>query len=224
MNQEEEIKKLEDKLMKLESELKEAEAEFKEKYSATRQQIDELDLKRRKLEAKMEKLRDALAGVVSNNPESYRSGNSHELNDKIMATGDRICEGGGRHYFDVVWQEYHNLLKSMPEVAEISKRIDELWTEMNNLEGNTPGYAELQKKIQDTESEIRSTKSFIDRMSNISTFRQHAKDMKRYDEEKERNEQNRRQRDEFKKWFEKNYIPRMREALELSLKKLRGGN
>lgn len=216
MNQKEEIQKQEQRLATLESNLHFIEEELKTKYSDIETRLEQIGRDCNLLYLKKEKIKKKVAEVIAITPNSYVQGYHTDLKKDIEEFGNKLSIRYvlyGKKYQDVVWKKFNDVINENPESKKISELLDSLNKESNELKNKNPEYQKLKEEIHELRSTIKSVQSFIEQLNDIGYFRHHSKEMKRTKLEEEIRQDNEKKLDTFAEWFDKEYLPKMKQAI-----------
>jgi len=212
MNQKEEIGKIEKELEEKKTEFKQLKTELDEKYSDAIQAINKARRKRSKLFNEIYSISMEKVKIFSNSPTQYIDGSSHEINSDIVKKIRQIEEETGQDIFSkstgYIWQDiYHTIIRKVPRIKKLEKEIDKVEEQLEKC--RSEGFEDLQEKIEAVNSRILWLEKRITRLSDISYFRQWAKDVKNCENRKKEEEKETRAFELFKTYFKKEFLPKI---------------
>jgi len=228
MNQKEEIEKHEKNLKELRMKLVKAEQKFHSDYGKTKKKIAKLEAQYRSLFSERDKLALAVAGVLSDNPQKFKDGHSHELKQEILSNAESVGKDQWKYTRDaqsVIWDMYNQFINYSPEVEKIDKKLDaisrqeEMLKESKNGGSGHPNYSNACKQIAELEQDIRWEEQFIEKLKDMGWFRQFSKEQKEQNIKETRREEINKNMDKFKAWFDETYMPKMKEAVAFATSK-----
>lgn len=225
MKQKKEIEKQKHFLRLKELNLDKLQREWKrKKYDEIQKKVNKLYNQWEETDDKIKQLKQIFVFPISHNTKKFVDGSTYyiiqDIKDKIHDMEIPIEVSIFSKPVDQVSKLVNEWFNNLPEIKTLTKKKDEIFDEIADIKTND--YRALETKIRTLKSDIRIKKEYIEKLSDIGYFRQHAKKMKK----RKIREQKLKEFDEkipiFKKWFEENYKEKMIQRFKKHYQKING--
>jgi hypothetical protein len=174
MNQKDYCDSVRAELAKMREELEKATNRLTTEFSYQLAQAEILNDREEALDQKVRHVRYELASKLSDLPERYMEGASHLLSQKVVDQILEAARGVGDNIYSAVWREFNEASERATEA--LSEKLHAVRLEQANLEGGT--YKALLLRISDLKRDISLKETHLSFVSDLSHFRQFAKDHK----------------------------------------------
>ncbi|VVB53364.1 Uncharacterised protein [uncultured archaeon] len=201
-------------LGKIEKEIKEtvekvaqAQTAFDRDFGGIQEQVDRVDAEIVRQRNLAKQIRIETANAISNNASAYERGETHHVSREVLVTFNQaVALNGwklqGHEVYNIIHGRYRDVCNQ--RTAGITKIVDALYEQRSAL--TTKEYDQAVGNLNSLKSELRYIQQRYDRLSDLSEFRQWAKNHKAREETDARHALFAKGREKASEWAKNNIL------------------